>query len=210
MELVALNSGGIDSPAAMHMMLRNGHAVDAVVFDLAPFTDAEDVETAVATVEQLEEVHDTAIPTTVVPHGFVQERFLDAVDEREARYSCLFSRRMMLRTADALARERGAGALLTGESLGQVASQTLDNVAVTGDAADRPVHRPLIGLDKVEIEDIARDAGTYSISTQGGVQCAAMVDHPETHGTVEEIANIEERFDIDAMVEQGLADAEQV
>ncbi|MDY6761676.1 MAG: hypothetical protein SVY41_01380 [Candidatus Nanohaloarchaea archaeon] len=210
MELVALNSGGIDSPAAMHMMLRNGHDVQAVVFDIQPFTDEEDVDTAVATVEQLEEVHGTDIPTWVVPHGFVQEAFLDRVDRDEARYNCLFSRRVMLKTAEQLARNNGAGGLLTGESLGQVASQTLDNIVVTGDAVQLPVYRPLIGLDKIEIEEIARDAGTYRLSTGGGIDCAAIIDHPETHGAVEEMRSIEERFDVEAMVEKGVDQAKRV
>ncbi len=209
MDFVALNSGGIDSPAAMHLMLRHGHDLHAVVFDLSPFTDAEDVETAIETVEQLEQVHGTDIPTTVVPHGFVQERFLDAVEEDDAAYNCLFSRRTMLRTAEALAGEVGAGALLTGESLGQVASQTLDNLVVTGAATSVQVHRPLIGMDKMEIEEIATAAGTYDISTQGGVQCAAVIDYPETHGQVAEMERIEEQFDVDGMIDEALQDAEK-
>lgn len=210
MQLLALNSGGIDSPAAMHLMLRHGHDLHAVVFDLSPFTDAEDVETAIETVEQLEQVHGTAIPTTVVPHGFVQERFLDTVDEDAVAYNCLFSRRTMLRTAERLAEEQEADGLLTGESLGQVASQTLDNLVVTGAAVDMQVYRPLIGLDKMEIEEIAKAAGTYDISTEGGVQCAAVIDYPETHGQVAEMERIEEQFDVEALVAEGMEQAEQV
>lgn len=204
MKLVALNSGGIDSPAAMHLMMENGFDLDAVIFDMSPFTDEAAIETALDTVEQLETVHDTAIETHVVPQGFVQEDFLDAVDEDEARYNCLFSRRMMLRTAERIAKREGAEGLLTGESLAQVASQTLDNIVVTGSAVDIPVFRPLLGLDKVEIDAIAREAGTYHISTSGGVQCAALVDYPETAGAVAEMERIEETFDVDKMVEKSL------
>lgn len=210
MDLVALNSGGIDSPVAMHMMLANGHDVEAIVFDLEPFTDPEDVETAVETVRRLEEVHDAEIPARVVPHGFVQETFLEEVDEEMVKYSCLFSRRVMLRTAERMAETRDAGGLLTGESLGQVASQTLDNLVVTGNAVDLPVFRPLIGRDKMEAVEIAKEIGTYDISTGGGVQCAAVVDQVETHGAIAEIEELEERFDIEAMVERGLDEAEQV
>ncbi|MFB6166707.1 MAG: 7-cyano-7-deazaguanine synthase [Candidatus Nanohaloarchaea archaeon] len=210
MKLLALNSGGIDSPVAMHMMLENGFDVEAVVFDLQPFTDEEDVETALETVERLEERHDTGIRATVVPHGFVQERFLDEAGEDEAKYNCLFSRRMMLRTAERLARERDCEGLLTGESLGQVASQTLDNLAVTGEAVEMQVYRPLIGLDKVEIVDRAKEAGTYEVSTRGGIACAAVVDYPETHGVIEEMRSIEERFDVERMVEKGVEEAEVV
>ncbi|MDY6774415.1 MAG: hypothetical protein SVS85_04405, partial [Candidatus Nanohaloarchaea archaeon] len=210
MEFLALNSGGIDSPAAMHLMLEHGHDLRAVVFDLEPFTDEEDVDTALETVERLEEVHDTDIPTRVVPHGFVQERFLDTVGEDEVKYNCLFSRRTMLRTAERLAEDSGVEGLVTGESLGQVASQTLDNLVVTGSAVEMPVIRPLLGLDKLEIEEVAKDAGTYEFSTQGGIQCAAVIDYPETHGAVEELERIEEQFDVEEMVEEGLERAEEV
>lgn len=205
MKLLALNSGGIDSPVAMHMLLRNGHELECVIFDLEPFSSQEDVATAEKTVAILEEVHETEIPVHVVRHGFVQERFLEEINEEHVQYNCLFSRRVMLKTAEALAEKIGAAGLVTGESLGQVASQTLDNVVVTGSAVDLPVLRPLIGFNKEEIVAIARDIGTYVVSTQGGIQCAANIDYPETHGTIEEMERIEEAFDVDGMVADGLS-----
>lgn len=204
MKLLALNSGGIDSPVAMHMLLRQGHEMEAVIFDLDPFTVQEDVETAVETVNVLEEVHEREIPVHIVPHGFVQETFLAEIGENDVHYNCLFSRRVMYETAEVLADEVGAEALVTGESLGQVASQTLDNMVVTGSAVDIPVLRPVLGLDKNEIVDTAKEIGTYSVSTQGGVQCAANIDFPETHGAVEEMKRIEEEFNIEEMIAQGL------
>lgn len=210
MKLIALNSGGIDSPAAMHLMLEHGHTLETVIFDLEPFTEEEDVETAIETVERLERTHGVEIPVTVIPHGFVQEQFLEESDEGEVKYNCLFSRRTMLRTAERMAEERGAKGLLTGESLGQVASQTLDNLVVTGSAVDIPVIRPLVGLNKVEIEEIAEEAGTYEVSAQGGIQCAAVIDYPETHGAVEEIEEIEEQFDMEELVDEGMERAEKV
>jgi len=207
MKLLALNSGGIDSPVAMHMLLKHGHTMDAVIFDLQPFTDAAAVTTAVETVERLEDLHDTDIPVHVVPHGFVQEAFLDDVSEKNARYACLFSRRMMLRTAEALAEDIDADGLVTGESIGQVASQTLDNILVTGDAVKIPVFRPLIGLNKQEIVDTAEAIETFDMSTAGGIQCAAHVDYPETHGGIAEMTSIEEQFDVESMVRDGLEQA---
>ncbi len=204
MKLLALNSGGIDSPVAMHMLLRHGHDMEAVIFDLDPFTAQEDIETAMETVEILEDVHDTEIPVHVVPHGFVQETYLAEIDENNVHYNCLFSRRVMYRTAEELADDIDAGALVTGESLGQVASQTLDNMVVTGSAVDMPVLRPVVGLDKREIVDTAKEIGTYDVSTQGGVQCAANIDYPETHGAVEEMKQIEEQFDVQEMIAEGL------
>lgn len=204
MKLLALNSGGIDSPVAMHMMLEQGHELEAVIFDLQPFTSEEDVETALETVEVLEEFHDTEIPVHVVPHGFVQETFLEQVDEDNVHYNCLFSRRVMLKTAETLAEDIGAEGLITGESLGQVASQTLDNVVVTGDAVELPIFRPLLGLNKVEIVDRARDVGTYDVSTEGGIQCAANIEYPETHGAIQKMEDIEEQFDVEKIVQAGI------
>lgn len=204
MKLLALNSGGIDSPVAMHMLLQQGHELEAVIFDLEPFTSQEDVETAEKVVEILEDVHETDIPVHVVPHGFVQERFLEDIDDTYVQYNCLFSRRVMFKTAEKLAERIGAEALVTGESIGQVASQTLDNIVVTGSAVEMPVLRPLLGLNKMEIVEVAREIGTYDVSTQGGVQCAANIDFPETHGAVEEMERVEERFDIEKLVADGL------
>lgn len=204
MKVLALNSGGIDSPVAMHMLLQQGHEMEAVIFDLEPFSSQEDIDTAIETVEILEDVHDTDIPIHIVPHGFVQERFLEEIDEDNVHYNCLFSRRVMLQTAERLADDIDAGALLTGESLGQVASQTLDNLIVTGSAVDLPVLRPLLGLNKKEIVDTAKQAGTYTVSTEGGIQCAANIDYPETHGVIEEMEAIEEQFAVEELVADGL------
>lgn len=209
MKLLALNSGGIDSPVAMHKMLKHGHEVVAVVFDLQPFTAKEDVETALETVNVLEDYHDTEIPVHVVPHGFVQEQYLNEIDEDYVHYNCLFSRRVMLKTAEALADDIEADGLVTGESIGQVASQTLDNIVVTGDAVDLPVFRPLLGLNKVDIIDTAQNIGTYKVSTEGGIQCAANVEYPETHGVIEDMEDIEERFDVGALVSEGLSRREE-
>jgi thiamine biosynthesis protein ThiI len=148
------------------------------------------------------------IPVHVVPHGFVQKTFLDEIDEDHVHYNCLFSRRMMLRTAEALADEIDAGGLVTGESLAQVASQTLDNVIVTDDAVNIPVFRPLIGLNKEEIIGTAKKIATYAISTDGGIQCAANMEHPETHGTIAEMQEIEKQFDVAQMVHDGLEQAQ--
>ncbi|MDY6770380.1 MAG: hypothetical protein SV186_00310 [Candidatus Nanohaloarchaea archaeon] len=208
MKLLALNSGGLDSPVATHRMLAKGFDMEAVVFDNRPFTDEEDIETAVATVEELAESHDASIPLHTVPHGFVQEAYLQEADDEEVDYACLFSRRMMFRVASELASRRDAGGLVTGENLAQVASQTLDNMVVIDDAATVPVFRPVLGLDNYELSQEARRIGTFDLSRQGGIVCSATPDHPETHGTLERMREIEERFDLGDLVDRSLERAE--
>lgn len=209
MHLLALNSGGIDSPVAMHRMMEHGHEVDAVVFDNRPFTDEEDVETAIEAADHLAGLHDISMTVFIVPHGFVQETFLEQADDNVVRLSCLFSRRVMMRVSSAIAGENGCGGLVTGENLGQVASQTLDNLTVIGDAADVPVFRPLLGANKQDTTATAREIGTFDISAQGGIVCAANPDYPETHAALEELEEVEDEFDVEGLVERSLDEMEE-
>jgi thiamine biosynthesis protein ThiI len=209
MHLLALNSGGIDSPVAMHRMMEHGHAVDAVVFDNRPFTDEDDVETAIETVDHLATLHDTEMTVFVVPHGFVQETFLEQAGEETVKYSCLFSRRVMMRVGSAIAREQGCRGLVTGENLSQVASQTLDNLTVIGEAAELPVFRPLLGSNKPDTTTEAREIGTFALSSQGGITCAANPDYPETHAALEELERVEDDFDVEGLVKRSLEEMEE-
>jgi len=209
MKLLTLNSGGMDSPVATHRMLASGHDTAAIVFDNRPFTSEEDVETAVDTVERLAEMYGTTIRTYIVPHGFVQERFLEKADRDEVKFSCLFSRRMMLRVCSRLAEQENFDGLVTGENLAQVASQTLDNLVVIDDASTTPVFRPLLGEEKNDVVGEAREIGTFEISSRGGIVCAATPDYPETHAVLEEVKQVEERFDLDGLVEESLEEMEE-
>lgn len=209
MRLLALNSGGMDSPVATHRMLVKGCEMAAVIFDNQPFTDQEDVDTALETIQRLADLHDTRITTYVVPHGFVQERFLSEASEGEVGYSCLFSRRMMVRVSCRIAEVDGLQGLVTGENLAQVASQTLDNVAVIDDASDLPVFRPILGEDKNDVVAEARVIGTFDISSQGGIVCAVNPDYPETAGVIERMREIEEGFDIEELVKRSLDEMEK-
>ena len=201
MKLVSLISGGIDSPVAAYLMARRGVELVAVHMDNRPFTDEKNLEKAAKLVKRLEEVTGHPIRSYVVAHGPNHVAFA-----RNCRRNlhCLFCRRMMYRIAERIAREEGADGILTGENLGQVASQTLQNLEVVNQAVKVPVVRPLIGFDKVEIIGVARRIGTYEISTLPGLCCTIVPEKPSTAARLGEVVSEEGKVPIDALVEESL------
>lgn len=198
MNYAALISGGIDSPVAAHLFLKRDVSLKTVIYDVEPFTDQKQPQIALDTVKRLAKVHNQKIKVNIIPFGHVQRNFLDQVEAGEPKYLCLFCKRMMLRVAAALTDDLAG--LITGESLGQVASQTLDNLVVIDSAVDLPVYRPLLGLDKNEIVNIAREIKTFSSSSQDGGKCTAISKYPETHGDLPEMKKIEEKVAIEQLV----------
>ncbi|MEM3567403.1 MAG: hypothetical protein QXS83_02410, partial [Thermoplasmata archaeon] len=177
MKCISLVSGGIDSPAALYLMLKKNWAVVAIHMDNQPFTDTRPQEKFVSIVRKLREKTGKNFPAFVVPHGKNQG---EIARKCRRRYQCVLCRRMMFRVASAFAEKYGAQFIVTGESLGQVASQTLQNIFCEHTSAKFHVLRPLIGLDKLEIEAIAREAGTFEISTQPGMCCTIVPEKPAT------------------------------
>jgi thiamine biosynthesis protein ThiI len=204
MKLLSLLSGGIDSPVATYLMLRRGDQCVALHFDNQPFTDESQLEKAKDLVGRLKE-YSSEIPLYIVPHGKTQIEFA-----RHAirKFGCVFCRRMMLRIGEKIARKEECEALLTGESLGQVASQTLPNIRVEEEAVDIPILRPLIGFDKLEIERIAKEIGTYDISIRPGLCCTIVPDKPATVSRIEKIREEESKVGVERLVEDALAEAE--
>src|SRR5262245_3593475 len=184
--VLALLSGGIDSPVAAWRLMRRGCHVDFVHFHSEPFVDRTSQEKARTLAGLLVEWEGDA-DLLLVPFGEVQRQIVAAV-RRPLRV--VLYRRMMLRIADALARTRGAQALVTGESLGQVASQTLTNLAVIGAASTLPVLQPLIGSDKGEITIQAERLGTYETSVIPDQDCCSLFvpRHPSTRAQPAEVA----------------------
>lgn len=205
MKVLTLISGGIDSPVALYLMLRRGDESLALHFDNQPFTDESQLQKAKGLVKHLEEYTGKRIPLRIVPHGRVHVEF-----SRKAirKFGCVFCRRMMLRIAERIAQADGCEALVTGESLGQVASQTLPNLVVEEEAVDIPILRPLIGFDKVEIENIAKEIGTYEISIRPGLCCTIVPDRPATASTIEKLSAEEAKVDVDELVEDALRQVE--
>jgi len=195
---VMLMSGGIDSPVALHYLLRQGHEMLTVHLDNRPFTDDSPLEKIVDHLKLLRERYGQPIPLYVLPHGPTQVTLMRSTDRH---VGCVLCRRFMWRGAERIAEREGASFLATGEALGQVASQTLSNMRSATASVQLPIVRPLIGFDKIEIETVAKSIGTYGISTRPGVCCQAVPDKPATRTDLVQILQEEERVDVDALLE---------
>jgi tRNA uracil 4-sulfurtransferase len=196
---VMLMSGGIDSPVAMHYLLRQGHELAAVHMDNRPFTDDSPLAKVVDHLTVLRSRYQQPIPLYLVPHGSTQ---VTLMRETDRHVGCVLCRRFMWRSAEKIADREGATFLATGEALGQVASQTLSNMRSATAAVHLPIVRPLVGFDKHEIEAVARSIGTYEISTRPGVCCQAVPDKPATRSNLVQILREEERIDVEQMIDE--------
>jgi tRNA uracil 4-sulfurtransferase len=199
--VAALLSGGIDSPVAAWRMMKRGCRVVFVHFHSVPYLPPTSQAKARALVERLTEwQYDSTL--VLVPFGEIQREVVLTVPP-PARV--VIYRRLMVRIAEALARKHGAVALTTGESLGQVASQTLPNIARIDEAAAMPILRPLIGMDKLEITEQARRLGTFEISIEPDADCCTLFvpKHPATHMSEHEVGAVEARLDIPRLVGAG-------
>jgi len=203
--VVSLISGGIDSPVAAYRMMQRGCRLIFVHFHSTPYLDKTSQEKVRQLVTTLTR-HQFLSRLYLVPFGEIQRQIIATVS-RPLRV--VLYRRMMLRIAEGVARKEKAKALLTGESLGQVASQTLDNMSVIQQAATLPILRPLVGMDKQEIIDQARRIGTFEISSIPDQDCCQLFvpKHPATKATPREVEEAESRFDVTELARFGLENA---
>ncbi len=196
MKLIALMSGGIDSPVAVYRMCRAGAEVVLLHMDNTPYSDVAQLEDAKELARVLREVTGQELPLWVAPHKASQ----DAIHERcENNYQCVMCKRVMQRAAKELGIRLGCSGIVMGDSLGQVASQTLRNIRSENTGLDFPVVRPLIGYDKIEIEDIAREIGTYEISIRPGHSCSIVPLRPITEAKPERVSAMSDEADIDGL-----------
>jgi thiamine biosynthesis protein ThiI len=200
--LITLLSGGLDSPVAAHRMMKRGCRVDFVHFHSYPFLDrtSQDKAQVLARLLTRYQYHGTLF---LVPFGEIQQHIIGVAPPPDR---VVLYRRCMLRIAETIARQRHAQALVTGESLGQVASQTLYNLQVIEAAATLPVLRPLIGMDKTEIIAQARAIGTYETSILPDQDCCTLFvpRHPSTRVQADRIAASEQRLDIPALIQMAM------
>ena len=199
--VAALLSGGIDSPVAAWRMMKRGCRVLFVHFHSVPYLPATSQAKARALVERLT-AWQYASRLQLVPFGEIQREVVMSVPPP---LRVVVYRRLMVRIAEEVARRAGALALTTGESLGQVASQTLENIACIDEAATLPVLRPLIGMDKLEITASAQAIGTFEISIEPDADCCTLFTprHPATRATLAEIRGAERTLDLPRLVQTG-------
>lgn len=205
-EIACLISGGIDSPVAAYRMIKRGCHACFVHFSGRPLVSRASEEKVRELVQTLT-AYQYASRLQVIPFGEIQR---EIVLNTPPPFRVVLYRRMMIRIAEELARREHCWALVTGDSLGQVASQTPQNLAVVEQAAELPILRPLIGMDKREIIDEARRLGTYETSIEQDQDCCKLFvpPYPSTKTRIDDIRKIEQMLDISSLVKQGLEKAE--
>lgn len=199
-------SGGIDSPVAGYMMARRGVELSCVYYHSHPYTS----ERAKEKVKQLAAILSNYTGSTklyVVPFTDIQMSIIDKCREDELT---IIMRRFMMRIACKLADKLNINSVTTGESIGQVASQTMEGLIVSTDLADRPVFRPLIAMDKGDIMDVSRQIGTYETSILPYEDCCTIFvpKHPKTRPVLEKMKKAEEVLEIDRLVEEAINNME--
>ena len=204
--VACLLSGGIDSPVAAFRMIKRGCRAVFVHFSGRPLVSRASEEKA----RELAQILTASLYESqlyVIPFGEIQR---EIVVNTPAPFRVVLYRRMMLRIAEALAKREHCWGLVTGDSLGQVASQTPENLSVIGEVAELPILRPLIGMDKLEITDEARRLGTYEISIEPDQDCCKLFTppHPSTKTRLDVLLKVEQSLDVPRLVAQGLDKAE--
>ena len=205
---VTLLSGGIDSPVSSYLIAKRGVRLVPVHFFSCPYT-SELAKQKVIDLAKLLEPYTGRMTLQIVPFTHIQEEIRRQVPEE---YFTLVMRRFMMRIAADIAAHSDCKAIVTGENLGQVASQTMEAMASTQSVIDLPVLQPLIGMDKTDIIRYAREIGTFETSILPYEDCCTVFTprHPKTRPTVAEVAEVESVMDIDGLVQEAVAGIERI
>lgn len=203
-----LVSGGIDSPVAGFMLARRGVELDALHFFSPPYTGVKAREKVIELCK-IVSTYSHKINLYIV--NFTEPQ-LAIRDNCPKEQMVLLMRRIMMRIAERVAKEKGSDAIITGENLGQVASQTMKSIAATNDVVSIPVFRPLIGMDKNDIIDIAKKIGTFETSILPYEDCCTIFvpKHPETQPKISKLEISEKHLDIDKIVQDALDNLEHI
>lgn len=200
--MVVLMSGGLDSPVAAWLMMKRGVMIIPVYCNNSPYAEDAAKERAYDCIRQLQAwAPGHQFTTYEIPHGPNLKSFIEACDRKN---TCLLCKRMMYREAHEVMKKEGASGIITGSSLGQVASQTAANMHAEIYQLAIPIYHPLIAFDKNEIVDIARRIGTYDISTRSAGGCAAVPEHPEVRANYDLIVLEEKKLDIETLISNAL------
>ena len=205
---VSLLSGGIDSPVASWMIAKRGVALDMVHFFSYPYT-SQLAKDKVIELARLVTKYSGRMTVNVVSFTEIQEAIRDNCPEE---FFTLIMRRFMMEIAQRIAKGDGCGALITGENLGQVASQTMEAMTVTGAVVDIPIFMPLVGMDKKDIISIAREIGTLDTSILPYEDCCTVFTpkHPKTKPTLGQVVNAEKKLDREALIARALENVEKI
>ena len=205
---MCLLSGGIDSPVAAYMMAKRGVEVECVHFFSYPYT-SQLARDKVMELARLVTKYCGRMTVNVVSFTQIQEAIRDNCPEE---FFTLIMRRFMMEISQRIAKDDGCGALITGENLGQVASQTMEAMAVTGAVVDIPIFMPLVGMDKEEIITISRKIGTFETSVLPYEDCCTVFTpkHPKTKPTLGQLLNAEKNLDREALIQEALASVEKI
>ena len=205
---MVLLSGGIDSPVAAYMMAKRGVEVEAVHFFSYPYT-SQLAKDKVIELARLVTKYSGRMTVNVVSFTEIQEAIRDNCPEE---FFTLIMRRFMMEIAQRIAKNDGCGALITGENLGQVASQTMEAMTVTGAVVDIPIFMPLVGMDKKDIISIAREIGTLDTSILPYEDCCTVFTpkHPKTKPTLGQVVNAEKKLDREALIARALENVEKI
>ena len=203
-----LLSGGIDSPVAAWLIARRGVQPTAIHFHSYPYTGERSKKKVIRLAQKLSE-YIGPFPLYIFPFTGIQEAIAENCPPGEVT---IIMRRMMMKSAEKLAGQLNSQALVTGESIGQVASQTMEGLTVTNAAVSLPVFRPLIGMDKEEIMDWARKIDTYNISIEPYQDCCTLFvpRHPQTKPRLKRVVSSESRVDFEALINEALGQVECV
>jgi thiamine biosynthesis protein ThiI len=204
MKFVALMSSGIDSPVATFLLSKIAKEIIVLHSNNMPFTDDIEDKKFIKIVKYLKANIPCKIKLYIIPNGNSLSSFKKNC---ENRFTCVFCKRMLVRYADNIANKEKADAIIMGDSLGQVASQTLKNLRVVEQATSLPILRPLIGLDKEDIVRIAKEIGTYELSISPSISCSAVPKKPSTQAKLEQILSEENKLNIEILVAQAVDNA---
>ena len=205
---MCLLSGGIDSPVAAYMIAKRGVEIECVHFFSYPYT-SQLAKDKVLELARLVTRYSGRMTVDIVSFTEIQEAIRDNCPEE---FFTLIMRRFMMEIAQAIAKKHGCGALITGENLGQVASQTMEAMTVTGAVVDIPIFMPLVGMDKEEIVTIARKIGTLDTSILPYEDCCTVFTpkHPKTKPTLGQVIHAERNLDREALIQKALESVEKV
>ncbi len=201
-KVLSMISGGIDSPVATWQMMKRGAFVNYLHYHSVPYTSDASIK-KVQDIIRVFQKHQLRTKLFLAELAPIQEEVIEKCPEK---YRIILYRRFMFRIAEALAKQEGAHAVITGESLGQVASQTIENMETIEAVTSMPILRPLVGMDKQEIVNKSQEIGTYDISILPDEDCCALFQpkHPATKATARQLQKAEENLDVVALVEGAL------